>query len=111
MDRTYTIDRQTSQFVTEYTSLCYKCGDNKYFSYECNERRITKEKQAAIKRFVAVQGKFSNRHREGSSYTEAFKRNRSQSKARQQEVAERLLKLEIKMTTMHNLLMRIANKV
>lgn len=125
MDKTYTIDRQTSRFVTEHAPSCFRCGDSTHLSYECAERRVNREKQAAIERFAAVQNKFSNRHGKGSSYAEALKRNRSQSRIPQQRVVDkpvarttdetpiedRILNLEIKMTSMHNLLMKIADKV
>jgi hypothetical protein len=125
MDKEYTIDRHTFKFVTKHTPLCYRCGTNTHLSYECTERRVSKEKQAAIERFTAIQSKFSNCHGEKSSYAEALKRNRSQSRKpskdkerartnpsnKETPMEDRILNLEIKMTTMHNLLMRIANKV
>src|SRR3954467_3924087 len=114
--------------VTEHTPICFRCGDMEHLSFECTERRINKEKQAAIKRFTAIQDKFSNRHGEDSSYAEALKRNRSQSRSRPSQGAlrnpkegdkkdraggleDRVLNLEIRMTEMQNLLMEIANKV
>src|SRR3982751_3822101 len=89
MNRKYSIGKQTAQVVTEQTPSCFRCGDIEHLSYECNERRISKEKQAAIERFAVVQNKFSYRHGKESSYAEALKRNRSQSKPRRQEYADK----------------------
>jgi hypothetical protein len=126
MDKTYTIGRQTARLVTEHAPVCYRCGDSTHLSYECAERRVGIEKQAAIERFAAVQEKFSNRHGEKSSYAEALKRNTSRNRRSRQEASDtatvnktnketpmedRILDLEIKMTTMQNLLMKIADKI
>src|SRR3954471_22264911 len=92
LDKSYIIGRQTPWLVTEHMPICFRCGDAEHLSYECTERRLTREKQLAVRKFTAIQDKFSNRYGEGSSYAEALKRNMSQSRSRPSQGTHRNLK-------------------
>lgn len=58
LNKCFEIGRTQAKMVEQHAQLCYKCGQDNHFAYECGEVKIQQDKRAAQARFAAMQSRF-----------------------------------------------------
>jgi hypothetical protein len=110
----FQLGRTKIRMVSQYSRLCYKCGQDGHIAYQCGEVRIQQDKERAQAKFISIQSRFRKGPEREAPITFAEvmrKRSRSRSMVRQQQQYGGMEGIEKRVTILEKKLTKIEKYV